>query len=481
VAINEAGQVVGSSSVSQSQGHATLWDNGSITDLTPAPTDQSTPSGINDFGQVLATRNYWQAFIWHSGVTTELPHLGGGVGVAGDINNAGQAVGTSYTTEQNELGPLAHAVLWENGVAIDLGVLPGDEDSNAQAINEHGVIVGATGRTEPEIYENFFRPFIYEDGVMTAIPTPSQEAYALDVNDDGVVVGLMRTGGGVAGFSAWIYADGVVTNLNNLIPAGSGLHLERANGINNAGQIVGIAHDAQGRHHAFLLTPVGAGTPVLNISDASVTEGNDGTRTANLAVALSAASTQQVTVDYGTANGTASSSDYAAATGTLTFDAGETSKTIAVVINGDRSPEQNETVIVRLSNASAGAIIGDGTATITIADDEPRMSIGSVVKQEGQSGFTPFNFVVTLSAAYDAPVSVNFATAAQSATSPDDFEAKSGTLTFSAGQTEQTITINVKGDRKREWQEIFYVNLSGAVGALITSAQGTGVIQNDDR
>jgi hypothetical protein len=39
------------------------------------------------------------------------------------------------------------------------------------------------------------------------------------------------------------------------------------------------------------------------------------------------------------------------------------------------------------------------------------------------------------------------------------------------------ITINVKGDRKQEWQEVFYVNLSGAVGALITSAQGSGVIQ----
>jgi uncharacterized membrane protein len=67
-------------------------------------------------------------------------------------------------------------VVWENGMAIDLGWQPGDEDSNATAINELGVIVGATGRTEPEIYELFYRPFIYENGVMTAISTPSQES-----------------------------------------------------------------------------------------------------------------------------------------------------------------------------------------------------------------------------------------------------------------------------------------------------------------
>jgi hypothetical protein len=138
-------------------------------------------------------------------------------------------------------------------------------------------------------------------------------------------------------------------------------------------------------------------------------------------------------------------------------------------------------VIVRLSNVSSGAVIGDGVATATILDDEPRISIGSVVKQEGNSGTTPYNFVVTLSAAYDAPVSVNFATANQSAAAPGDFTARTGTLTFSAGQTQQTITVSVKGDRQREYQEVFYVNLSGAVNGLIASSQGTGVIHNDDR
>ena len=78
----------------------------------------------------------------------------------------------------------------------------------------------------------------------------------------------MRAAGGFSKWHAYIYADGVVTNLNSLIPAGSGLHLTCGTAINNAGQIVGMAFDAQGRHHAYLLTPLTPGTPVVSIGDA---------------------------------------------------------------------------------------------------------------------------------------------------------------------------------------------------------------------
>ena len=61
-------------------------------------------------------------------------------------------------------------------------------------------------------------------------------------------------------FHGWIYVDGVVTNLNTLIPAGTGLHIAYANAINNAGQIAATAFDAQGHNHAVLLTP-GDGPP----------------------------------------------------------------------------------------------------------------------------------------------------------------------------------------------------------------------------
>ena len=114
-------------------------------------------------------------------------------------------------------------------------------------------------------------------------------------------------------------------------------------------------------------------------------------------------------------------------------------------------------------------------------DDEPRIKIGSVSKNEGNNGTTSFVFTVTLSVASAAPVSVNFATADSGARAPDDYEARSGALDFAPGTTSRTITVNVKGDRTRESEEVFYVNLSGAAGAVIQTGQGTGVVRNDDK
>ena len=155
----------------------------------------------------------------------------------------------------------AHATLWHNGAIIDLGMVPGMEDSGAAAINSVGQIVGSSGFMDKETYEITSKAFLYENGVMNVLPVPSWESYAGDINDSGVVVGTMRAGGGFSNFHAYVFADGVATNLNSLIPSGSGLHLAYASAINNAGQIVGTAFDAQGRYHAYLLTPVAPARP----------------------------------------------------------------------------------------------------------------------------------------------------------------------------------------------------------------------------
>jgi len=76
---------------------------------------------------------------------------------------------------------------------------------------------------------------------------------------------------------------------------------------------------------------------------------------------------------------------------------------------------------------------------------------------------------------------VNFATANGSAIAGEDYNAASGTLVFDAGETTRTIVVGVTGDRKREPDESFSVNLSGASGATIFDGSGTGVIRNDDR
>ena len=119
---------------------------------------------------------------------------------------------------------------------------------------------------------------------------------------------------------------------------------------------------------------------------------------------------------------------------------------------------------------------------MVIQDDEPRISINSVSVKEGNSGTKLMTFTVTLSAAYDQAVTVNFATHDDSATiAGGDYVATSGTLTFSPGQTTKTFTVTIKGDTKKEADESFYVLLSGASSnALIPDAYGWGTILNDD-
>ena len=100
---------------------------------------------------------------------------------------------------------------------------------------------------------------------------------------------------------------------------------------------------------------------------------------------------------------------------------------------------------------------------------------------EGNSGSKLMTFTVTLSAAYDQTVTVGYATQNGSARTGKDYTAKSGTLTFLAGQTTKTFTVSIKGDRQREPDEWFNVVLrSPSVNALIGNGFGQGTILNDD-
>jgi hypothetical protein len=223
--------------------------------------------------------------------------------------------------------------------------------------------------------------------------------------------------------------------------------------------------------------------PSITIHDRTITEGNTGTVAATFTVTLSTASTQPISVAYATGDGTATAgSDYQAASGTLSFAPGETSKTVTVLVNGDRTAESNETFNVNLSGAT-NATIADAQGVGTILDDEPHISISDVSKHEGKRNqTTQFTFTVTLSAAYDQPVTMSFKTTDGTAkTSDSDYVAKTGTITFKPGETTKTITIEVKGDSKKEADEYFYLDLSdNSSNSLFTKSRGTGIILNDD-
>src|SRR5262249_57055371 len=122
-------------------------------------------------------------------------------------------------------------------------------------------------------------------------------------------------------------------------------------------------------------------------------------------------------------------------------------------------------------------------ASCTIIDDEPRISISDMTKSEGKKGQTTlFTFTVTLSAAYDQPVTMSFKTTDGTAkTSDNDYVARTGTMTFAPGETSKTITIVVNGDNKKESNETFYLDLFGnSSNSLITKSRGIGTILNDD-
>jgi hypothetical protein len=230
----------------------------------------------------------------------------------------------------------------------------------------------------------------------------------------------------------------------------------------------------------------------LTINDVTLTEGNSGTTNAVFTVSLSSAASTVVSVDYATANGTATAgTDYTALpTTTLTFNPGETSKTITVAINGDNQVESDETFFVNLSNLQtngSNVTLADnqGQGTIT-NDDSASIAITDVTITEGNSGTTNAVFTVTLSNQVDTAVTVNYATADGTATTTDnDYIGIATTpLTFNPGETSKTITVVVNGDTKVETNETFFVNLSNLQtngrNVTITDNQGQGTIANDD-
>ena len=223
--------------------------------------------------------------------------------------------------------------------------------------------------------------------------------------------------------------------------------------------------------------------PTISVGDASVVEGNSGTKQMVFTVSLSQAATGPVTVNYATANGTATAGqDYVAKSGTVTFAAGETQKTISITVNGDKVAELNETLALNLSSPS-GATIADGAAVGTILTDEaiaPKIKVADAAVKEGDSGTRDLSFTVTLSQATTNTVTVAYGTADGTAKAGQDYIAQSGTLTFAPGETAKVITIKVTGDTAIEGNETLKINLSAPTGATIADGAASGTIVNDD-
>jgi chitinase len=271
------------------------------------------------------------------------------------------------------------------------------------------------------------------------------------------------------------------------------------NGTISAGGTVTIGFSANGSSAAkpvnyFLNGTALGGTsppvpvvPAISSTSLSLSEGQSGTKAMNFTVALSQATTTTVSLRYFTTDVTATAgTDYNATSGTLTFAPGETSKTVAVTIRGDTTVEPYESFRLNFADAVNGTLAA-GFVTGTIVNDDtapapepPQITMNPASVTEGNSGTTPMVFMIKLSAASTSTVTVNYSTAAGTASAGTDFQATSGTLTFAPGVTSKTVTVNVIGDTVVESNETLELVLSAASGATIGVARATGTIVNDD-
>jgi hypothetical protein len=217
----------------------------------------------------------------------------------------------------------------------------------------------------------------------------------------------------------------------------------------------------------------------ISIGDASVLEGDIGTRTLRSTVNVSGTPQQFVDVDYATSNGTATAgSDYTAVSVHLQCAPGETDAfwVIYVPIIGDYLIEGDETFTITLSNPS-NVVIADGQAVGTILNDDVAGSIqfGSATYTVNENGGSA-SISVTRTGGFGAGAGANYATSNGSAIVGSDYTATSGPLTFGGGETYKTFTVPIINDSVAETSKTVILALSAPTGGAVLGSPSTAVL-----
>jgi probable HAF family extracellular repeat protein len=208
--------------------------------------------GINNRGQVVGvsstTDSASHAFLYTDGHMIDLGTLGGSSSDASRINNGGQVVGYSLISGDTA----THAFLYTDGHMVDLGTL-GGSFSEALSVNDRGQVVGQSSiNADAPIHA-----FLYSDGQMIDLGTlGAPQSAALGINKRGQIVGQSSSILGKYHGQAFLYSDGQMQDLNSLLAPNSGWTLREATGINDAGQIVGFGAFNGSFFRAVLLTPL---------------------------------------------------------------------------------------------------------------------------------------------------------------------------------------------------------------------------------
>ena len=230
---------------------------------------------------------------------------------------------------------------------------------------------------------------------------------------------------------------------------------------------------------------------LASIGDASVLEGNAGTSIVGLTISLDspAVGNEVVTVMSGDLSATAGS-DYTFDSRTVSFTAGQTTRTVAVTILGDTTIEPDESLNLTLTNPQ-NVGLADPVGQVTILNDDttppppppPTRSVvvGNATVVEGNSGTSNLVFPLTLDGPANGNETVTVSTGNGTAAAGSDYVAVTGqVVTFAVGQTSRSVTVLVNGDTTVEPDETLNLSLSAPVNLTVAAGVGVGTVTNDD-
>lgn len=250
-AINDAGQIAGNASTQSGDNHAFLFSNGVMRDLGTLGGTRSYAKTMNSRGQVvghsyLPNNQTYHSFLYSNGFMQDLGTLGGSTSEASDINERSGVTGYARTVGNNAY----HAFYAHGGISVDLGTLGGTH-SEGNALNNFGQVVGWSYNSA-----GVQRAFLTTSGTaMKDLGTLGGSwSTATDINNLGQIVGQAETAitvttppnpnePGYGGYTykvthAFLYTNGRMLDLNDLLPPNSGWEILSASSINDAGYVI---------------------------------------------------------------------------------------------------------------------------------------------------------------------------------------------------------------------------------------------------
>lgn len=256
-AINNLGEIVGMSQSASGARHAFVYANGAMQSIGDLGGGQSVANGINAAHQITGysttSRGTPHVFLYSSGVMQDLGDLGLDYSWGSGVNSLGQVAGSSYVTNTEK-----DLFVFAGGTMQDLGRATGFHGMTPFRMNDAGQIVGEcynTGANDPWL------AFLYSNGTIQVLGTlGGTNSSAYGINNSGNIVGVAQTSAGY--YFGFLYRGGVMTNLNSLIkPRSTNTRCWEADAISDNGYIAGSTGVPYRPRHASLLVP----TPVIGV------------------------------------------------------------------------------------------------------------------------------------------------------------------------------------------------------------------------